>query len=79
MLFPDLFSLSRPCPLGIDLQDITERDEASWQRRIDTPDLKQMITEGFLEEARNRLVEQLARNENELLVELFRLRAQQAV
>jgi ribosomal protein L29 len=41
-----------------------------------TPDLKQTITEGILQEAGNRSVEQLAKDENELLVGLLHLRAQ---
>ena len=41
-----------------------------------TPDLKKTITEGVLKEAGNRPVEQLAKEENELLVGLLRLRAQ---
>jgi 3-hydroxyacyl-CoA dehydrogenase len=40
-----------------------------------TPELKRTITEGVLEEAGNRSVEQLAQQENELLVRLLRLRA----
>jgi carnitine 3-dehydrogenase len=42
-----------------------------------TPELKKTITEGVLQEAGDRSVEQLAQKENELLVELIRLRAQQ--
>jgi 3-hydroxyacyl-CoA dehydrogenase len=41
-----------------------------------TPELKQKISEGVLQEAGNRSVEQLATEENELLVRLLRLRAQ---
>jgi carnitine 3-dehydrogenase len=41
-----------------------------------TPDLKRKITEGVLQEAANRPVEQLAREENEMLAGLLRLRAQ---
>jgi 3-hydroxyacyl-CoA dehydrogenase len=41
-----------------------------------TPDLKRTITEGVLQEAGNRSVEQLAKEENELLLGLLRLRAQ---
>jgi 3-hydroxyacyl-CoA dehydrogenase len=41
-----------------------------------TPDLKRQIAEGVLQEAANRPVEQLAREENEMLVRLLRLRAQ---
>jgi carnitine 3-dehydrogenase len=40
-----------------------------------TPDLKQTIVEGVMREAASRSVEQLAQEENELLVELLRLRA----
>ena len=40
-----------------------------------TPELKRTIAEGVLEEAGNRSVAQLAREENELLVGLLRLRA----
>jgi hypothetical protein len=40
-----------------------------------TPALKQTITEGVLQEAGSRSVEQLAKQENELLVGLLRLRA----
>jgi 3-hydroxyacyl-CoA dehydrogenase len=43
-----------------------------------TPDLKQTITEGVLKEAGNRSVDQLAQEENKLLVGLLRLRSQQA-
>ena len=43
-----------------------------------TPELKKTITEGVLQEAGNHSVEQLAEKENELLVELIRLRGQQA-
>ena len=43
-----------------------------------TPDLKKTITQGVLEEAGNRPVEELANEENELLVGLLRLRAQHA-
>jgi 3-hydroxyacyl-CoA dehydrogenase len=41
-----------------------------------TDDLKRTITEGVLQEAGNRSVEQLAKEENELLVGLLRLRDQ---
>jgi 3-hydroxyacyl-CoA dehydrogenase len=41
-----------------------------------TPDLKRKITEGVLREAANRSVEQLAKEENEMLLGLLRLRAQ---
>jgi len=40
-----------------------------------TPDLKKTIVEGVMREAASRSVEQLAQEENELLVELLRLRA----
>jgi 3-hydroxyacyl-CoA dehydrogenase len=39
-----------------------------------TPELKQSISDGVLQEAGNRSVEQLAKDENELLVGLLRLR-----
>ena len=39
-----------------------------------TPELKRTITDGVLQEAGNRSVEQLAQEENELLVALLRLR-----
>lgn len=42
-----------------------------------TPELKKTITDGVLREAANRSVEQLAQEENELLVGLIRLRARQ--
>jgi len=41
-----------------------------------TPDLKRKITEGVLQEAANRSVEQLAKDEDEMLLGLLRLRAQ---
>ena len=41
-----------------------------------TPELKQTIVKGVLGEAGNRSVDQLAQEENELLVGLIRLRAQ---
>ena len=40
-----------------------------------TPELKQTIAEGVLQEAGSRSVQQLAQEENELLVGLLRLRA----
>jgi hypothetical protein len=40
-----------------------------------TSELKQTLTDGVLQEARKRSVEQLASEENELLVGLLRLRA----
>jgi 3-hydroxyacyl-CoA dehydrogenase len=40
-----------------------------------TPDLKRKITEGVLQEAANRPVEQLAKDEDEMLLGLLRLRA----
>jgi 3-hydroxyacyl-CoA dehydrogenase len=43
-----------------------------------TPELKKTITEGVLQEAGNRSVEQLAQKENELLVGLLKLRAKPA-
>jgi len=43
-----------------------------------TPAFKQKVIDGVLKEAGDRSVEQLAKRENELLVELIRLRAQQA-
>jgi len=42
-----------------------------------TPELKQTISEGVLKEAGNRSVDQLAQEENEILLGLLRLRAQQ--
>jgi 3-hydroxyacyl-CoA dehydrogenase len=41
-----------------------------------TPDLKRKITEGVLQEAANRSVEQLAKEEDEMLLALLRLRTQ---
>jgi carnitine 3-dehydrogenase len=41
-----------------------------------TPELKSTIAEGVLQEAGNRSVEELAQEENELLVKLLRMRAQ---
>jgi 3-hydroxyacyl-CoA dehydrogenase len=41
-----------------------------------TPDLKRKITEGVLQEAANRSVEQLAKEEDEMLLGLLRLRTQ---
>jgi hypothetical protein len=43
-----------------------------------TSDLKRTISEGVLQEAGNRSVEQLAEEENKLLVGLIGLRAQHA-
>jgi len=43
-----------------------------------TPDLKKTIMEGVLKEAGSRSVAQLANEENDTLVALLRLRAQQA-
>jgi 3-hydroxyacyl-CoA dehydrogenase len=43
-----------------------------------TPELKKTITEGVLQEAGNHSVEQLAAQENEVLVGLLRLRSKQA-
>jgi carnitine 3-dehydrogenase len=43
-----------------------------------TPEVKKTITEGVLQEARNHSVEQLAHEENEVLLGLLRLRAQQS-
>jgi len=43
-----------------------------------TPELKQTIAEAVLQEAGNRSVEQLAQEENAVLLGLIRLRAQQA-
>ena len=43
-----------------------------------TPELKKTITEGVLQEAGNHSVDQLAKKENELLIGLIKLRAQQA-
>ena len=41
-----------------------------------TPELKQTIADAVLQEAGNRSVEQLAQDENEVLLGLLRLRAQ---
>jgi carnitine 3-dehydrogenase len=41
-----------------------------------TPDLKQTVTEGVLQEAGTRSVEQLAQDENEILLKLLALRGQ---
>ena len=43
-----------------------------------TPELKRTIADGVMQEAGNRSVEQLAKEENELLVELLRLRGKVA-
>jgi len=43
-----------------------------------TPDLKQRVTEGVLQEAGKRTVEQLANDENEQLLGLLRLRTRPA-
>ena len=43
-----------------------------------TPDLKKTISEAVLQEAGNRSVEQLATEENEMLVGLLRLRSKAA-
>jgi len=40
-----------------------------------TPELKQTIVEGVLREAGNRSVDELSREENELLIALLRSRA----
>ena len=40
-----------------------------------TPELKQKIIDGVLEEAGNRSVQQLAKEENELLLKLLSMRA----
>jgi hypothetical protein len=40
-----------------------------------TPELKKTIVEGVLHEAGNRSVQELAQEENKLLIELLRLRA----
>ena len=45
-------------------------------RRLHTPDLKRTIVDGVLKEAANRPVEQLAKEENALLVGLINLRTQ---
>jgi len=42
-----------------------------------TPELQRTLIEGVLQEARTRSVEQLAQEENELLVGLLSLRARQ--
>jgi carnitine 3-dehydrogenase len=44
-----------------------------------TPELKRTIADGVLEEAGNRSVEQLAHDENELLIGLLRLRAKSGI
>ena len=41
-----------------------------------TPELQQTLADGVMREAAGRAVEQLAREENETIVELLRLRAQ---
>jgi len=41
-----------------------------------TPELKQTIVEGVLREAANRSVDELAQEENELLIGLLRSRSQ---
>ena len=43
-----------------------------------TPDLKQKIVDGVLEEAGNRSVQQLAKEENEVLLCLINLRTEAA-
>jgi len=43
-----------------------------------TPDLKRKVIDGVTQEAGNRSVDQLAEEENQILVELLRLRAQHA-
>ena len=43
-----------------------------------TPEFKQTYIDGVLQEAGDRSVEQIANEENKLLVELIRLRAQQS-
>jgi len=42
-----------------------------------TPELKKIISEGVLQEAANRSVEELAAQENEVLVGLLKLRSEQ--
>jgi hypothetical protein len=42
-----------------------------------TPELQRTLVEGVLREAAGRPVEQLAEDENETIVELLRVRAQQ--
>src|SRR6266852_1032251 len=54
---------------------------ASWWKDLGTlteftPQVKQLIVDGVLKEAANRPVEELAREENEVLLGLLRLRAQ---
>ena len=44
---------------------------------VETPDLKRTIVDGVMREASGRSVEQLAEEENELLVGLLSLRARQ--
>jgi hypothetical protein len=43
-----------------------------------TPELKQKVTEGVLQEAGKRTVEQIANGENEQLLGLLRIRTQAA-
>ena len=43
-----------------------------------TPELKQKIVDGVLEEAGNRSVQQLAKEENEMLLRLINLRIKDA-
>jgi hypothetical protein len=43
-----------------------------------TPELKQKIVDGVLEEAGNRSVQQLAKEENEMLLRLINLRTKDA-
>jgi 3-hydroxyacyl-CoA dehydrogenase len=54
---------------------------ASWWKNLGTltdfsPQVKQLIVDGVLKEAANRSVEELAREENEVLLGLLRLRSQ---
>ncbi len=44
-----------------------------------TPELKRTIADGVLQEAGNRSVEQLAKEENKLLIDLLRLRAEAGI
>jgi len=41
-----------------------------------TPELKQKVIDGVMREARNRSVDELAQDENEVIIGLLRLRAQ---
>ena len=53
-------------------------DEGARHSRWVTPELKKTIAEGVSQMAGGHSVEQLAQEENKLLVDLIKLRAQQA-